>query len=326
MRRVGAGGVLEPLPRRLVVVEPVAAVPAVAVARDLRPRLDPGPVLRRRPDPRLRCDAAQLRVAAVVVDVGVRDDDVGDLGRRAAELGECRRDVLGDRPVDPGVDEQEPLVTDDEPLREAPAARGPTGSGRCAAGLPRCSRMASLSNIGSKLGTRTISEEREDVKTAERTRIAFERGTPDRVPFHCWLGLPLIKKLKPPEKRMLEMLEWLDRRPDGIDREDAAGPRARPDDHDVQPAHRRARDLAADALSAPVRDGHVGRDLRGHRRRATAGASTRTRSARPTATSTTRTGRRTASAPRATTSCSRATSRRRSFPRCGTSRRPTSTT
>ena len=33
------------------------------------------------------------------------------------------------------------------------------------------------------------------MKTAERTRIAFERGTPDRVPIHCWLGLPLIKKL-----------------------------------------------------------------------------------------------------------------------------------
>jgi hypothetical protein len=34
------------------------------------------------------------------------------------------------------------------------------------------------------------------VKTAERTRIAFQRGTPDRVPVHCWLGLPLIKKLR----------------------------------------------------------------------------------------------------------------------------------
>ena len=34
------------------------------------------------------------------------------------------------------------------------------------------------------------------MKTAERTRIAFERGTPDRVPIHCWLGLPLIKKLQ----------------------------------------------------------------------------------------------------------------------------------
>jgi hypothetical protein len=120
--RVGAGGVFEPLPGRVVVVEPVAAVPAVSVAGDLRPRLDPRPVLRRRPDPRLRRDAPQLGVTAVVVDVGVRDDDVGDLGRRAAELGEGRRDVLGDRAVDPGVDEQQPLVADDEPLREAPAA------------------------------------------------------------------------------------------------------------------------------------------------------------------------------------------------------------
>ena len=34
------------------------------------------------------------------------------------------------------------------------------------------------------------------MKTAERTRIAFQRGTPDRVPIHCWLGLPLIKELE----------------------------------------------------------------------------------------------------------------------------------
>ena len=67
----------------------------------------------------------------------------------------------------------------------------------------------SFSKIASKLGTRTISEDGEDVKTAERTRIPFDRGTPERVPIHCWLGLPLIKKLKPPEKRMLEMLEGL---------------------------------------------------------------------------------------------------------------------
>ena len=45
-------------------------------------------------------------------------------------------------------------------------------------------------------------------------------------------------------------LRALDRRPDGLDREDAAGSRPRPDDHDVQPAHRRARDLAADAVPA----------------------------------------------------------------------------
>jgi hypothetical protein len=46
------------------------------------------------------------------------------------------------------------------------------------------------------------------VRAAERTRIAFERGTPDRVPVHCWLGLPLIKELKPKDKTMLDMFEW----------------------------------------------------------------------------------------------------------------------
>ena len=46
------------------------------------------------------------------------------------------------------------------------------------------------------------------MKTAERTRIAFERGTPDRVPIHCWLGLPLIRELKPKHKSMTDMLEW----------------------------------------------------------------------------------------------------------------------
>jgi len=49
------------------------------------------------------------------------------------------------------------------------------------------------------------------MKTAERTRIAFQRGTPDRVPIHCWLGLPLINKLKPAEKSISDMLElWID--------------------------------------------------------------------------------------------------------------------
>ncbi len=44
--------------------------------------------------------------------------------------------------------------------------------------------------------------------SAERVRIAFERGTPDRVPIHCWLGLPLIRKLKPAEKSVADMLQW----------------------------------------------------------------------------------------------------------------------
>lgn len=46
--------------------------------------------------------------------------------------------------------------------------------------------------------------------TAERTRIAFQRGTPDRVPIHCWLGMPLIYKLAP-ETPVIELFEsWID--------------------------------------------------------------------------------------------------------------------
>ncbi len=49
------------------------------------------------------------------------------------------------------------------------------------------------------------------MKTAERTSIAFKRGTPDRVPVHCWLGLPLIKKLRPPNKSFLDLFQdWID--------------------------------------------------------------------------------------------------------------------
>ena len=49
------------------------------------------------------------------------------------------------------------------------------------------------------------------MRTAERTRIAFERGTPDRVPIHCWLGLPLIDKLTPAGPPMLDQFQlWID--------------------------------------------------------------------------------------------------------------------
>jgi len=49
------------------------------------------------------------------------------------------------------------------------------------------------------------------MNTAERTRIAFQRGTPDRVPIHCWLGLPLIEKLKPGDTSILDLFEsWID--------------------------------------------------------------------------------------------------------------------
>lgn len=49
------------------------------------------------------------------------------------------------------------------------------------------------------------------MNTAARTRIAFQRGIPDRVPIHCWLGLPLLEKLRPRESSTLEMFEsWID--------------------------------------------------------------------------------------------------------------------
>ena len=71
----------------------------------------------------LRRHPAQLGVAAVVVDVGVRDDDVGDVGRRPARAPRsagvtCSAIV----PSMPGVDEQQPLVADDQPLGEAARA------------------------------------------------------------------------------------------------------------------------------------------------------------------------------------------------------------
>lgn len=47
------------------------------------------------------------------------------------------------------------------------------------------------------------------MKVAERTRLMFTRsGIPDRVPVHAWLGLPLIRELKPKERSMYEMLQW----------------------------------------------------------------------------------------------------------------------
>ena len=48
------------------------------------------------------------------------------------------------------------------------------------------------------------------MEIAERTRIAFTGGTPDRVPIHGWLGMPLIRELLP-QKTIYELLElWID--------------------------------------------------------------------------------------------------------------------
>ncbi|MCO6450241.1 MAG: hypothetical protein J5I90_05575 [Caldilineales bacterium] len=47
------------------------------------------------------------------------------------------------------------------------------------------------------------------MNTAERTRTAFNLGIPDRVPVHCWLGLPYIREhLKSPDMTMHETLQW----------------------------------------------------------------------------------------------------------------------
>ena len=55
------------------------------------------------------------------------------------------------------------------------------------------------------------------MNTVERTRIAFQRGTPDRVPIHCWLGMPLIDKLAPAETSVLDLFEsWIDDPMDSI--------------------------------------------------------------------------------------------------------------
>ena len=40
-----------------------------------------------------------------------------------------------------------------------------------------------------------MSVSSDHLNVVERTRIAFTGGVPDRVPVHCWLGLPLIKEL-----------------------------------------------------------------------------------------------------------------------------------
>ena len=57
-----------------------------------------------------------------MVDVGVRYDHVRDVRGSAADLLQGRGHVLGDRSVDAGVDEEKPLVSDDQPLGE------PTGA------------------------------------------------------------------------------------------------------------------------------------------------------------------------------------------------------
>jgi hypothetical protein len=48
------------------------------------------------------------------------------------------------------------------------------------------------------------------ITTAERTRVAFARGVPDRVPIHCWLGLKLIQQLAADEPAVELFESWID--------------------------------------------------------------------------------------------------------------------
>ena len=124
-------------------------------------------------------------------------------------------------------------------------------------------------------GPKTPLEEHDEDRRAHPHRIRARDARPGADPLLARAAADQGAASRK-DKSMTDMLEWWIDDPDGLDREDAAGPRARPDDHDLLAAHRRARDLAAHALPAPVRDGHVDRDVRRQRARARAGASTRT--------------------------------------------------
>lgn len=121
-RRVGARRVAQPRPHLRRVVERVVAVPAVALGGDPLVGLDQRSVRGVGAQPRARRERAQLAVPAVVVDVGVRDHDLGEVVRREAQLRERGRDDLVHGPGDPGVDEQRAAAADGEPLRHRPLA------------------------------------------------------------------------------------------------------------------------------------------------------------------------------------------------------------
>ena len=108
--------------QRVVVVEAVGAIPAVALFRNPLPGLDQRPVECMRPQPGAGAERADLGVAPVVVDVGVGDQHLGDPLELDPELGERGSDVVRDRPGDPGVEQERALVAADQPLGEPAGA------------------------------------------------------------------------------------------------------------------------------------------------------------------------------------------------------------
>ena len=121
-RGLGAGGLAQPRPGLLVVADPVLVVPAVALGGDPLPGLDQGTVERVRAQRQVGPQGAQLAVAAVVVDVGMGDDHVGQPADPDPELVEGRGDRVGDRTRDPGVHQQRAVVAGHDPLLQQPRA------------------------------------------------------------------------------------------------------------------------------------------------------------------------------------------------------------
>ena len=114
---VRAHGVAEPACDVGRVGDAVRRVPAVALAKDPVPALDPVGVERVRADERPRRDLPHRRVPAEVVDVGVRVDDHVDLAWVDTGAGQEGQDHVPWRLLDTGVDEERPLVAQ-QVLRE----------------------------------------------------------------------------------------------------------------------------------------------------------------------------------------------------------------
>ena len=68
-----------------------------------------------------------------------------------------------------------------------------------------------FSRTGRLLGEHRDQEHKEEREDRRAHPNRLRARTPDRVPFHCWLGLPLIKKLREPDQSFLDLFEdWID--------------------------------------------------------------------------------------------------------------------
>ena len=92
-------------------------VPAVALAQDPLPVADPVAIRDVGADDRPRRRGAHRGVAAEVVDVGVGDQHIVEVGRVEPQLAEGGQDHLVGRRGDPGVDQERSLIAQ-QVLRE----------------------------------------------------------------------------------------------------------------------------------------------------------------------------------------------------------------